>query len=100
MLGSDWGRFSLVAFLIVCVGLGVTVAKFSAKDHQPAVTPAWPRVTHLRDGRTISVSRGGVVTERDRRGALLAVSDFEYCGVYGRWVEFMSSLQAAVQAGN
>ena len=57
-------------------------------------------VTHLRDGGTIALSRGGAVTQRDRRGNVVAASDFRVCGPYGRWVKFMSSLQAAVQRGN
>ena len=57
---------------------------------------SWPRVSHLRDGSTISVWQNGRVVQRDRHGALLAES---YCGSYTRyrrWVGFMSSFRTGV----
>lgn len=94
----------LVALFIVGCLVGCESGSRSASDATKAsrapVTRVWPKVTRLRDGGTISVSRAGVVTERDPHGALLAMSDFRYCGPYVRWVGFMSSIQAAVEGGS
>jgi hypothetical protein len=71
-----------------------------ASGHASAAPSAWPKVTRLADGSSVSVWQTGRVVERDPRGHLMADSN---CGSYlryQRWVAFMSSLRAAVLAND
>src|SRR6202035_5060991 len=57
----------------------------------------WPKVSHLRDGTTVSVGKDGRVIQRGRGGQIVSDSSFESYAVYERWVTFMASFQAALK---